>query len=152
MKCLKKKKISFLLFFIFHKRSGEKLLFFSANSSNVIMPLVILCTYLYIEYWYYKEKFDLKGQGLQVFFRAPITQPCTLSLSFIFCIYLICTWAGQCALKIGPLHVKWYLTCKHQTKHLCNDENKKNNFCQWQNMCKKCSRNCTMNFEGIMAQ
>ena len=86
------------------------------------MPLVILCTYLYIEYWYYKEKFDLKGQGLQVFFHAPIMQPCILSFSFIFCIYLICTWAGQCALKIGPPHVNWYLTCKHQTKHFVSDK------------------------------
>ena len=36
MKCLKKKKISFLLFFIFHKRSGEKLTFNTFKISKFI--------------------------------------------------------------------------------------------------------------------
>ena len=36
MKCVKKKKISFLPFFIFHKRSGEKLTFNTFKISKFI--------------------------------------------------------------------------------------------------------------------
>ena len=53
MKCLKKKKISFLLFFIFHKRSGEKLTFNTFKISKFIEcdhALINSSTYLNIKY------------------------------------------------------------------------------------------------------
>ena len=93
---------------LLHKRSGEKL-FLINNFQNTFkisklfskfiecdhMPLLILSLLiLYLKYWSYKEKFDsdLKGSRVTGFHAA--MQPCMLTLSFIFCIYLICTWAG----------------------------------------------------------
>ena len=104
----KKKKISFLLFFIFHKRSGEKLTFNTFKISKFIEcdHALINSQYLFEykvlilqgEIWFWSKRV----KGYRSFSMHPCThapmQPCILSLSFIFGIYLICTWAGQCGL------------------------------------------------------
>ena len=104
---------------------------------------------LYLKYWYYKEKFDSDLKGSRVTgFHAPM-QPCMLSLRFIFCIYLICTWAGLNVPSlvyfmyngISQVHVNTEINIIVMTKI-------KNNLCQWLTMCKKYPRNRTMNFEG----
>ena len=98
MKCLKKKKISFLPFFIFHKRSY----FFSKLFSKFIECDHALSNSLYL---FVYRVLILQGEIWSKRSRITGLFPCThhaamriLSLSFIFCIYLICTWAGQCAL------------------------------------------------------
>ena len=78
--------------FIYSRSSGEKLIKYHANTSCVIMSLILMTT-LFTTHWFYLEKFDADHLGFKGLKLSVLLYPSRLALLFAGWQQLICKFS-----------------------------------------------------------